>query len=392
MENFTYYAPTKVVFGRGVETQAGSLAKAAGAHTVLVHYGSDRIQKSGLLDRVVTALKAADLKVVTLGGVVPNPELGLIRQGIALAREQQVDFILAIGGGSVIDSAKAIALGALDDGDVWELYRHERRVDRALPGGSVLTIAAAGSEMSGGSVVTNEVTHEKCDYGGDVIRPKFALLNPELTTSLPWYQTAAGCTDILMHTMERYFTPSSMATTDGIAEALMRTVIEQTKTLKADPTNYEARAEVMWAGSLSHNDLTGVGDLNGGDWSTHMLEHEVSGMFGVTHGAGLAAIWGSWARLVYQNCLPRFVRFAREVWGIEGTDDEAVALAGIEAMEAFYREIGMPTSLGELGVHPTPAQIDQMVTQCLRATGGQSGTARVLKRPEMTKIYEMANH
>ena len=229
-------------------------------------------------------------------------------------------------------------------------------------------------------------------YGGDVIRPKFALLNPELTTSLPWYQTAAGCTDILMHTMERYFTPSSMATTDGIAEALMRTVIEQTKTLKADPTNYEARAEVMWAGSLSHNDLTGVGDLNGGDWSTHMLEHEVSGMFGVTHGAGLAAIWGSWARLVYQNCLPRFVRFAREVWGIEGTDDEAVALAGIEAMEAFYREIGMPTSLGELGVHPTPAQIDQMVTQCLRATGGQSGTARVLKRPEMTKIYEMANH
>ena len=158
-----------------------------------------------------------------------------------------------------------------------------------------MTIAAAGSEMSGGSVVTNEVTHEKCDYGGDVIRPKFALLNPELTTSLPWYQTAAGCTDILMHTMERYFTPSSMATTDGIAEALMRTVIEQTKTLKADPTNYEARAEVMWAGSLSHNDLTGVGDLNGGDWSTHMLEHEVSGMFGVTHGAGLAAIWGSWA-------------------------------------------------------------------------------------------------
>ena len=257
---------------------------------------------------------------------------------------------------------------------------------------SVLTIAAAGSEMSPSCVITNEETGEKRDYSDDLSRPKFAVMNPELTETLPDYQTEAGCTDIMMHTMERYFTQGgNIELTDEIAEGLLRTVIKYAEILHTDPKNYEARAEVMWASSLAHNGLTGCGN-DGGDFVSHMLEHEMGGMFDVTHGAGLAAIWPSWARYVYKDCLPRFVRYAVKVMGIapDAGSDEEIALKGIEAMEAFYHRIGMPVNMTELGIHPTEEQILAMAESCANATGGTKGSAKVLNAHDFAEIYRMA--
>ena len=324
---------------------------------------------------------------------MPNPHLSLVYEGIELCHKEGVDFILAVGGGSVIDSAKAIGYGMCMDGDVWELYNHTRRATGCLPIGVILTIAASGSEMSNSSVITKEEGGIKRGYNDDICRPKFAIMNPELTMTLPDYQTACGCTDILMHTMERYFVQGdAMEITDSIAEALMRTVMEQAKILRDDPKNYDARAEVMWAGSLSHNGLTGCGH-DGSDFASHRLEHEMGGMFDVAHGAGLAAIWGSWARYVYQNCMPRFVRFARNVMGVE-TDlsDDAAALRGIELMEDFFRSIHMPTCFSELGIHPTQEQLEEMAHKCYLAVGGLLGSAKKLDEGDMLAIYKMANH
>ena len=317
MFGFTYYAPTKVVFGKDTEKKAGELIRSCGGSRVLIHYGGKSAVKSGLIDRVKESLDAAGLFQVELGGVVPNPHLGKVREGIALARENQIDFLLAVGGGSVIDSSKAIAYALAEpDKDVWELFEHRRKAAGCLPVASVLTIAAAGSEMSNSCVITNELTGEKRSYNDNIARPRFAIMNPELTTTLPDYQTESGCADIMMHTMERYFTQGgNMEITDEIAEGLLRTVMKYAKILHEDPENYEARAEVMWASSLAHNDLTGCGN-DGGDFSTHMLEHELGGMFDVTHGAGLAALWPSWARYCYKTCLPRFVRYAINVMGV----------------------------------------------------------------------------
>ncbi len=392
MFDFLYYAPTKVAFGKDALGKLGGLLTEQGARKVLLHYGGGHAVRSGLLDRVKGLLDAAGVAWVELGGVVPNPRLSLVREGAALCQREGVDFILAVGGGSVIDSAKAMgyALGEPDK-DVWELYAHTRAPKASYPVGAVVTIAAAGSEMSDSSVITNWETGEKRGCNSNVCRLKFAVMDPQLTMSLPDEQTQAGCADILMHTMERYFTQGgNLALTDAIAQGLMRTVMTAARALHTSPGDYQARAEVMWASSLSHNGLTGCGS-SGGDWACHGLEHELSGMFDVTHGAGLTAIWGTWARYVMAECLPRFVSFAVNVMDVApGGSPEATALAGIEAMEDFYRSMGLPTSLRELGIDPTDEQCERMAASCARAAGGKKGNAKVLTEPDMAAIYKAA--
>ncbi len=386
--NFNYYTPTQIVFGKGAELQTGALVQAQNCKKVLLHYGSGSARKSGLLDRIEKSLTEEGIAYVQLGGVVPNPRLSLVYKGIELCRKESVDFILAVGGGSVIDSAKAIGYGVANEGDVWELYDRKKQASGCLPIGAVLTIAAAGSEMSDSSVITKEEGGIKRGYSSDYCRLKFAVMNPELTMSLPPYQTASGCTDILMHTMERYFTAGShMELTDSIAEGLMRTVMKNAEILRDEPGHYDARAEVMWASSLSHNGLTGCGIVDK-DFASHALQHEVGGMFDVAHGAGLAAIWGSWARYVYRDCLSRFVKFALDVMGVEaGNSDEETALKGIEAMEAFYHRIGMPVSLKELGISPSDEQLQELAKKCSIASGGKKGSAKVLREADMLAIY-----
>ena len=381
MFNFTYYTPTKVVFGKGAEERTGALVKEQGCKKALIHYGGGSVVRSGLLDRVKASLDKEGVAHIELGGVVPNPRLSLVYQGIELCRKEGVDFILAVGGGSVIDSAKAIAYGLAEEADVWELYDHTRKAKACLPVGTVLTIAAAGSEMSNSSVITKDEGGVKRGYNDDICRPKFAVMNPELTVTLPAYQTASGCADILMHTMERYFTPNgTMELTDSLAEGLMRTVMSSAKILRDDPKNYNARAEVMWASSLSHNGLTGCGS-DGGDWAPHGLEHEMGGMFDVTHGAGLAAIWGSWARYVYRDCLDRFAKFAVNVMGVENSGaPEDVALKGIEAMEDFYRSIQMPTCFSELGIAPLRSSFPPWPTCSTSPAAGRREPPRCSRR------------
>ena len=390
--DFEFYAPTRVVFGRGTEDRAGELAKGYGAKNVLIVYGGRSAVRSGLLDRVKEALGGAGIRHLELGGVVPNPRLDKVYEGTALGERGHVDFLLAVGGGSVIDTAKAIAYGLAEPGeDVWDLFAHTRRARACLPVASVLTIAAAGSETSKGCVITNERTGEKRAYDDDLARPRFAIMDPVYTQTLPDYQTCSGCVDIMMHTMERYFTNGgNMELTDAIAEGLLRTVMESARILHRDPADQEARAEVMWAGSLAHNDLTGCGN-DGGDFMSHKLEHELGGTCDTTHGAGLAAIWPSWARHVYKNALPRFVRYARNVMGVtaEGSDEE-IALLGIREMGSFYRSIGMPVDLPGLGIHPTDAQIEEMARRCLAACGGHTGSAKRLSLEDMTAIYKAA--
>lgn len=392
MFNFNYYTPTRVIFGKETENQTGQLIKKAGGSRVLIHFGGQSAIRSGLIDRIKKSLDDAGIWHTELGGVVPNPRMEKVQEGITLGKDSRIDFILAVGGGSVIDSAKAIAYGLAEpDLDVWELFAHTRTAKACLPVASVLTIAAAGSEMSNSCVITNEKTGEKRSYNDDLARPVFAVMNPELTMTLPDYQTQSGCVDIMMHTMERYFTNGgNMDLTDGIAEALLCTVIQCAKILHADPADYEARAEVMWASSLSHNGLTGCGN-DGGDFSCHMLEHEMGGMFDVTHGAALAAIWPYWARYVCKDCLPRFVKYAINVMKVEpGSTDEETALKGIEAMEDFYRQINMPTNMKELGIEPTEEQILEMTRSCAQAAGGKKGSAKILYPEDMAAIYRMA--
>ena len=394
MQSFSYYCPTKVLFGKDSEQQVAQQVQEFGGSRVFVVYGGGSVVRSGLLGRVQSALDGANLPCRMLGGVQPNPRLGLARQGVQEALSFGADFILAVGGGSVIDTAKAIAHGVAEPSvDIWDYLEGTRTVQKSLPVGVILTISAAGSEMSDSSVLTNEGTGVKRGLSTPFNRPRFAVMNPELTMTLPPYQTASGCVDILMHTMERYFTPNgTMELTDSIAEGLMRTVMKNAVILRDEPQNYNARAEMMWAGSLSHNGLTGCGS-DGGDWACHGLEHEIGGMFDVTHGAGLAAVWGSWARYVYRDCMPRFVRFAVNVMGADGSgSDEEVALEGIQAMEDFYRAIHMPTCFSELGISPTQEQLETMAHMLHIACGGKKGAAKVLTEADFLKIYEDANH
>lgn len=392
MFDFKYFTPTKVLFGKNTENKVADLIQEFGGKKVLIHYGGGSVIRSGLMQKVTDKLDTAGIKYVKLGGAVPNPRLSLVYEGIDLCKKEGLDFILALGGGSAIDSAKAIGYGVMNDGDVWDLYDYKKQAKACMPLGVILTLAATGSEMSDSSVITKEEGLVKRGYSSDFCRPRFAILNPELTMTLPDYQTACGCTDIMMHTMERYFTNGgNMELTDSMSEALLRTVKENAKILARDPKNYDARAEVMWAGSLSHNGLTGCGN-DGGDWMTHKLEHELGGLYDVAHGAGLAAIWGSWARYVYKNCLPRFKRYAINVMGIapNAGSDEEIALKGIEAMEDFYREIKMPTNLRELGVEATDEDLKLMAHKCAVGVNGGKGSARFLKEEDMLEIYKMS--
>lgn len=391
MENFQYYTPTKIIFGRGAEEQTGQLAAEQGCKKVLVHYGGGSVVRSGLLERICRSLDAAGISYVSLGGVVPNPRLSLVYEGIRLARKEQVDFILAVGGGSVIDSAKAIGYGVANEGDVWDFYEKRRTAKACLPVGVVLTIAAAGSEMSDSSVITKEEDWLKRGYSSNYARARFAVMNPELTMTLPKYQTASGCVDIMMHTMERYFNRSeNMEMTDGISEHLLRTVMKNAKILMNEPDNYQARAEVMWAGSLSHNGLTGCG-TGGGDWASHQLEHELGGMFDVAHGAGLAAVWGSWARYVMNAAPERFAKFAVNVMGVEPEAEKLkTAQKGIEAMEDFYRALDMPVCIGDMGIELTEEQMRELAEKCSHFGKRTIGCIKKLDQEDMYQIYKEA--
>lgn len=392
MKDFNYYAPTQVVFGRNAESQVGELIKKYGGTKVLLHYGGESAVKSGLLGEIEGYLKAANIEYITLGGVVPNPRLSLVRKGLDMCRKSGIDFILAIGGGSVIDSSKAISSGMFYDGDVWDLYLKKDVATRYLPIGCVLTIPAAGSEMSDGSVITNEEGGLKKDYCTDAFRCKFAIMNPERTFTLPAWQTACGIVDIMMHTMERYFSKhDDMETTNAVAEAVMRTVKEYAPKVLAAPDNYEYRAQIMWAGSLAHNGLTGCGTT--GDWATHMIEHELSGMFDVSHGAGLAAVWGSWARYTCNENISRFARFAVNVMGVTNNfrSLEETAEEGIKALETFFRSIGMPTDIKTLiGKEISDAEIEEMADKCTDNNTHTVGSLKHLNRNDIINIYKMA--
>ena len=393
MKDFNYYAPTEVVFGEQSEEQVAALVKKYGGTKVLLHYGGKSAERSGLLDKMSRLLTEGGIPFVTLGGVVPNPRLSLARQGIELCRKEGVDFILAVGGGSVIDSAKCIAYGVSMDGDVWDLYIGKAEAPKTmLPVASVLTIPAAGSEMSEASVITNEDGDVKIGYSNNMSRPKFAIMNPRRTMTLPPYQTAAGVTDMMMHTMERYFThDDDMDVTTAIAESLLRSMKDAIFAVLKNPEDYRYRAQIMWAGSVMHNGLTGCGQQD--DWATHQLEHELSAMFDVTHGAGLAAVWPSWARYVMHENLSRFVRFAVNVMDVPNdfTDPEGTALKGIEAMERFYRAIGMPVNIRELiGRDVSDDEIKVMARKCSRDYQRTCGSFKVLNVEDMEAIYRMA--
>ena len=392
MRDFVYHAPTEVVFGKQSEEKVADLVKQYGGHKVLVHYGGKSAKKSGLLDKICGLLRDGGVDFVCLGGVVPNPRLSLVHEGIDLCRKEGVDFILAVGGGSVIDSSKAIACGVPYDGEVWDFYLGKASPECYLPVACVLTIPAAGSEMSESSVITNEDGYVKLGYSNQMSRPKFAIMNPVRTFTLPPYQTAAGVTDMIMHTMERYFShDDDMDLTDALAEALMRDLMDNVFKVLADPEDYRARAQIMWGGSLAHNDLTGCGLT--GDWATHEIEHELSGMFDVTHGAGLAAIWPSWARYVYKENVSRFVRFAVNVLGVpqDFTDPEGTAIRGIEAMERFYHAIGMPINIHELiGKEVSEDEIREMARKCTRGHKITQGSFKVLGSEDIEAIYRMA--
>ena len=392
MKDFMYYAPTEVVFGEQSEEQVAALVKKYGGTKVLVHYGGQSAVKSGLLDKICTLLREGGVAYVTLGGVVPNPRLSLAQQGIELCRKEGVDFLLAVGGGSVIDSAKCIGYGVPYEGNVWDFYLGKATPTRMLPVACVLTIPAAGSEMSESSVITNENGDVKLGYSNNLSRPKFAIMNPRRTFTLPPYQTAAGVTDMMMHTMERYFTKDDdMDLTTDIAEAMLRSMKNAVFAVLKNPEDYRYRAQIMWGGSLMHNGLTGCGFSD--DWATHQLEHELSAMFDATHGAGLAAIWPSWARYTMHENLRRFVRFAVNVMDVPNdfTDPEGTALKGIEAMERFYHAIGMPINIRELiGRDVTDEEIREMTRKCSRDYQRTCGQLKVLKAEDMEKIYKMA--
>ncbi len=392
LKDFNFYAPTRVVFGKNAENQIGQLVTTYHGTKVLIHYGSGSAQRSGLLGVVRQQLSAAGIKYVELGGVIPNPLLSKVQEGIELCRREQVDFILAVGGGSVIDSSKAIGYGVNYEGNVWDFWEGKNSPQRCLPIGTVLTIPAAGSEMSSSCVITKDEGLLKRGINSDLCRCKFAVMNPERTYTLPPYQTASGATDIMMHTMERYFSKyEDMTLTDAIAEALLRTVKDAALVVMENPKDYRNRAQIMWAGSLAHNDLTECGTEK--DFATHKLEHELSAMFGVTHGAGLAALWPSWARYVKDKHLSRFVQFAVNVMGIENdfTHPEETAEKGIRALEDFYRKIGMPTNLHELLDRDiTDQEIDALVDKCSRGGSIKIGAMEILGAEDMRAIYQLA--
>ena len=391
MNNFNLFTPTKVVFGKDTESQTGALVKAFGGQKVLLHYGSGSVVRSGLLDKIKASLQAEDIAFTELGGAVPNPRLALVYEGIALGQKEGVDFVLAVGGGSAIDSAKAIAYGLAEpEQDVWDLYEHTRTAKACLPVGVVLTLSATGSEMSDSSVITKEEENKKRGYNSDLCRPRFAVMNPALTMTLPDYQTACGCTDIMMHTLERYVNPLENDMTDEIAEALLRVVIRHGEAVVKNPGDIDAMSEIMWAGSLSHNNLTGLGGKK--DFSVHQFGQAIGEKFDIYHGETLSAMWASYARYVAPTNFARFARYARNVWGVEEADDEKAAMAGIDATEAYFKRLGMPVRIAELscGVQDEAGLYD-LALRCSRNRGRTIGSFRVLDFEDMLNVYQMAN-
>ncbi len=363
MQNFVFQNLTKIIFGKGVESEAGK-ETALHSRNVLLHYGSGSVRKSGLLVRVCRFLRDAGVAYTELPGVQSNPRLSLVREGIGICREKGIEFILAVGGGSVIDSSKAIAIGVPHSGDVWDFFERKATVTKCLPVGAILTIPAAGSESSNGAVITKEAGMYKLDAGAECMRPKFAIMNPELTFSLPPYQTACGAADIMAHVMERYFTRvPAVDFTDRLSEATLKTIIRNAPIVLEKPSDYDARAEIMWAGTVAHNDLLGTGRI--GDWGSHYIEHELSALYDVAHGAGLAVVFPAWMRHVYKNDVQRFAQFAVRVWDVDYDfqDPERTAREGVRRLSAFFHEIGLPTTLKELGV-PDEKKLDEMARKC----------------------------
>ena len=349
MNNFTFYSPTYFAFGKDTENDTGAYVKRFGGSKVLIHYGGGSVVRSGLLDRVKESLDKEKLSYVVLGGVQPNPRSGLVYDGIELCKKENIDFVLAVGGGSTIDSAKAIAAGAVYDGDFWDFFCG-KRIEHALPVGTILTIAAAGSEGSPDTVITNEEGMYKRGASGDAIRPKFSILNPALTQTLPAYQTACGITDIMAHLYERYLTNTKeVEVTDRLLEALLLTMVHEGPRVIEDPDNYEARANIMWAGMIGHNNACGVG--RGQDWNSHNIEHELSALYDCAHGAGLAVTMPAVFTYVMQHDVMRFAQVAVRVWGcqMDFEHPEVTAKAGIEAFRNFLISIGMPKNFEELG-------------------------------------------
>lgn len=388
MKDFNYCAPTRVIFGKNTELEVGKALKNAGATRVLMQYGGGSIKKSGLYDRVVKAIRDEGIELFELGGVQPNPHLSLVRKAIEIVREQKIDYLLAVGGGSAIDSTKATAVGAVYDGDVWDFYCGKAVPKKAMPVGVVLTIPAAGSEGSNSSVITNEDGWIKRGLGCDLTRPTFAIYNPELTYSLPAYQTAAGATDIMAHIMERYFTNEpDVDMTDRLCESVLKTIIRQAPVAVKEPDNYVARAEMMWASTVAHNDFLSC--FRVGDWSSHQLSHELSGMYDATHGAALAVAFPAWMTYVYKHDVQRFCRFAVEVMGVEMDffHPEETALKGIAALRAFFKSIGMPTTLSELGVPED--KLDVLADKVKRGADGTTGQFVKLTRDDCLKIYQL---
>jgi alcohol dehydrogenase YqhD (iron-dependent ADH family) len=382
MENFTYQCETRIIFGRGTESRVGKEIK---EKKILLHYGSGSIKKSELYERVVASLQDAGIEYVELSGVVPNPRLSMVREGIKFCIKENIGFILAVGGGSAIDSAKAIAAGVPYEGEVWDLFSKGIRPGKALPVGVVLTIPAAGSEASTASVITNEEENRKLSIQSGVLRPRFAIMNPELTFTLPKFQSACGVTDMMVHIFERYFTNTpSVDLTDRLCEATLRSIIWNARIVMNIPEDYDARANIMWASTLAHNGILGTGREE--DWASHKIEHEVSAFYDVTHGAGLAVIVPAWMRYVYKQDVKRFAQFAKEVWGAEGSTDEESALEGIERTKAFFKEIGLPTTLKELGVSP-----EKFAEMAKAATfRGEIGNFVKLGPGDVEKIYQIA--
>ena len=388
MDNFNFYSPTEFVFGKGRENDCGTYVKKYGGTKVLIHYGGQSAQKSGLLDRVKSSLTASGVPFVELGGVQPNPRDTLVYKGIDLCRKENVDFILAVGGGSVIDSSKAIAMGVVYDGDFWDFYSRKNTPEKALPVGTVLTIAAAGSEGSGDSVITKEDGMLKRGAGSDLIRPRFSVMNPELTQTLPAYQTACGATDIMAHVFERYFTNTlEVEITDRLCEAVLLTMVKETPRVIADPNNYEARANIMWAGTVAHTNIVGVGRQQ--DWNSHRIEHELSALYDCAHGAGLAVIMPAWMEFVYRHDLMRFCQMATRVFGcqMDFENPENTALAGIKAFRTFLHNIGMPINFAELGAkeEDIPALVEK------HGVGdGRTGGFVALSADDIANIYRIA--
>ena len=391
MQDFEFYTPTRMIFGKDTQKQVGKIVKEYGFKKVLVHFGGASAKKSGLLDQVTDALKAEGIDYVMLGGVQANPTLAMAKEGIALCQREGVDLVLAVGGGSVIDSSKCIADGVGNpDTDVWNFFLGQGAPKKALPVGVILTLSASGSEMSASCVITNEEQGLKRGFNSVTHRPLFSILNPELTYTVSKFQTGCGTVDIMMHTLERYFgLGQDTPLTDRIAEGLLKTVIEAGRTADKEPENYEARASLMWAGSLSHNNLTGLG--RNFFMQVHQLEHELSGMYPrIAHGAGLSALWPSWARYVCDGHVNRFAQYAVNVWNLDMNfeDPMKTALAGIQATEDFFKSIGMPTSLKELDVEPE--KIEEMAVKCTNYGKRTLPGIKVLGKAEMMEVYQLA--